>query len=1106
MGFGHRNRGTLGPKRLDGALVQSSVYGAPIALGWGTNRVSVNLIQLEDFKATARKEKVGGKGGGSVTQVTYTYSAAIILALGQCPGGGTVRGISTIWRDKSVFSGSTALSKAGLSLANGAFAQSPWSYMTTNHPTRALGYSRLAYLYASAYPLGDTGGLNNHSAEVQWESYVSGLNDAQPADIITETLESVVPGWPAGKVGDLGDYGDYCLAANLLLSPLIDAPTPAAQFISDVLKATNSECIWSEGLFKVIPYGDAEITGNGVTWTPALAPLYDLTVDDFTADEKPVSLDLVDQSDAYNIVQVEFLNRSNAYNIETVSAQDLANIEQYSRRKQDPLQLHMICDPAVARNVVQLHLQRVLYVRGIYHFELPWDYALLEPMDLVTLTCPAPLSLDRVLVRITQIDDEDAEDGMGRKCQAEPMLVGNASAAIYGSQTGGGYTPNYGVDPGDVESNLFTWSEAFDNADWGKTETTITANATTAPDGNTTAEKIIPTAVNSAHAIYQQQGIVTGRSYVYSFYGKPAGYSKVNMRLGDHTNGANIFVNFSTGVITSTSEFGTGELASSGIEDAGSGWYRAWMVVTVPAATSVYADFYVLDAGGSDVFTGNGTDGVYGWGAMLHPGDALLDYVPTASLAAVPYLFNPPSVLTLTGRETWAAVAGLDPNWGGCQVWVSVDGATYQNIGTIEGRARYGFISNNLPPTADPDTSSALGVDVTASAATLDDATDADADAMATMFMLDTELLSYGTSDLIATSEYALSYLRRGALRTAVGDHLAGDPFVRLDDRIFKFPFLTSVQGTPISVKFQSFNTYYQTLRDLADCAVYTIEPSPVPPPASTASDWAVAGTTFVAGDYSVAALVITGACSNPDATQLQFFFRVQGVTNYSAAGGAVSRNTIRYEITSVTSATFYDTAVSELVGGQWGPLKYIGTAQAGITSGPGGSAPASGTVLLDDGSPGTRDFTVPALVTMIIVDRWAAGGYGGGQTNVGTEKEPEYVDNYGGGGGEWIQDTFSVTPGDVLTYTVGGYGDGTTSFEGLSDAHGGGSGSDVAGGAGGSGGTGDDQEDGSAGGSPGVADGGAPGNAAESGGYGYGGAGGVDGTPAVGRVKIRVA
>jgi hypothetical protein len=240
-----------------------------------------------------------------------------------------------------------------------------------------------------------------------------------------------VPGWPSGAIGNLSDWSLYCRANNLLLSPGPRQPAIGIEFLSEWMTATNSEVVWSEGVLKVGSYGDTAATGNSVTWTPNLTPAYDLTEDDFQpVDGKPVKLEIVDQSNAYNIVQVEFLDRANQYNTGIAAAQDLANITQYGRRKQDPTTLHCICDGGIAQHAAQLLLQRTLYMREEYTFTIPDVYALLEPMiDTVTLTTTTDeLKLNRKQVRLVQIT-ENADGTFA--CTAIGMDIGTASAALY---------------------------------------------------------------------------------------------------------------------------------------------------------------------------------------------------------------------------------------------------------------------------------------------------------------------------------------------------------------------------------------------------------------------------------------------------------------------------------------------------------------------------------------------------------------------------------------------------------------------------------------------------------------------------------------------------
>jgi len=449
--MGGKSTSTSSPK-INQLQVQSSTLGLPLSLGWGRGRMKCNLVWYNAFTAIPHTTKTGGgKGlGGGSKNTTYTYTASIIMAI--CEGGTSgIQGIRTIYKDSSVL---TSLSQAGLSLAGGAPTQPVWSYLTSRFSSQAIPYSGIAYVYAQDYDLSDSATLSNHSFEIDFATQLGGgVCDADPKDVVTDFLTNPscgVPGWTSGLIGDLSDYSLYCRANNLLLSPVLESQSSAASVLEEWLTATNSAAFWSEGQLKIRPYGDAAATGNGVTWTPDLTPVYDLTEDDLLADDDgaTVSLEIVDQSDAYNIVQFEFLDRDNQYNVGIATAQDLDNIVTYGPRKQDPTTVHCICNAAIARQAVQLYGQRVLYTREKYSFKLPWNFALLEPTDYVTLsTSSDSLDLDRVLVRITEI----SEDGDGMLAvTAEGVPVGVASAPLYSAHTSSGYVPDTEIAPGSV--------------------------------------------------------------------------------------------------------------------------------------------------------------------------------------------------------------------------------------------------------------------------------------------------------------------------------------------------------------------------------------------------------------------------------------------------------------------------------------------------------------------------------------------------------------------------------------------------------------------------------------------------------------------------------
>ena len=70
-----------------------------------------------------------------------------------------------------------------------------------------------------------------------------------------------------------------------------------------------------------------------------------------------------------------------------VEARDQSQIELYGARVGSTIQAHEICDEInVGPIVAQTILQRQLYVRAHFAFKLSWEYCLLDPMDVVTIS------------------------------------------------------------------------------------------------------------------------------------------------------------------------------------------------------------------------------------------------------------------------------------------------------------------------------------------------------------------------------------------------------------------------------------------------------------------------------------------------------------------------------------------------------------------------------------------------------------------------------------------------------------------------------------------------------------------------------------------------
>ncbi|MGY2094493.1 phage tail protein [Pseudomonas simiae] len=457
MGGGSSSSISNSATRINALQIQSSASGKPIAWIAGRNRISPNLIYYTDFDAVAKttKTKTGGKGGGGATQkdTTYTYYAAIILGIGR----GQLSSVRRIFRDKEVFADKvvdgvtqSALAQIGFSFMPGTADQPVWGYLETKHPTEAIAYSDTSYVYAARYLLNDNAGVQNHTFEVDGPYQVPGLHDANPGlflpGLLLDPLDGI--GFDPRWIDDLSSYRDYCLAENLLLSPVLDEQAPCSEAITRWLQLTNSELIWSAGKMKVIPFGDQVVTGNGVTWYPNVTPVAHLTDDDFLAEEgePPVQLKIKSQADSYNEVSLEILDRDHEYNTDVVRAPDQAAIEQFGSKPMDTIKAYEICNTAIASHSAQLLVQRKLYIRNEYQFSLGWQHVLLEPMDLVTITEPA-LKLDRRLVRLISVEED--EDGK-LAVVAEDALLGTGSAPNYPVQSKAGFQGNQNTAPGPV--------------------------------------------------------------------------------------------------------------------------------------------------------------------------------------------------------------------------------------------------------------------------------------------------------------------------------------------------------------------------------------------------------------------------------------------------------------------------------------------------------------------------------------------------------------------------------------------------------------------------------------------------------------------------------
>jgi hypothetical protein len=204
--------------------------------------------------------------------------------------------------------------------------------------------------------------------------------------------------------------------------------------------------------------------------------------------------------------------------------------------------------------------------------------------------------------------------------------------------------------------------------------------------------------------------------------------------------------------------------------------------------------------------------------------------IPAVPINA-PLIFEPPSAATSGAAQVWVGASGVNggptnQQWGGANVFISIDDTTYSQIATLTAPLRQGVLSSGLPAASGWDATDALAVNLTSSGASLSGTSQAAAQQGATLSLVGNELLAYETATLTATNAYNLSGLARGLGGTTPASHASGSGFARLDSAVIKYDLPTNLVGRTLYFKFQSFNVFGGGLEDLSACAAYAYAPT----------------------------------------------------------------------------------------------------------------------------------------------------------------------------------------------------------------------------------------------------------------------------------------
>tara|TARA_B100001094_G_C18195858_1_gene810857 strand:- start:337 stop:2331 length:1995 start_codon:yes stop_codon:yes gene_type:complete len=182
--------------------------------------------------------------------------------------------------------------------------------------------------------------------------------------------------------------------------------------------------------------------------------------------------------------------------------------------------------------------------------------------------------------------------------------------------------------------NLMPVSEQFSLADWVKYNATASASTITDPFGGTNAYKFAEASTASNSKLMLDAMAVelpSGTTCTWSVHAKKAELDILQLIVADGAtfvggdNHANF--NLSTGQVTAT-----GGGASASIEALSNDWYRCSMTVTTNSTGTTSPRIGIQNsptAARDGAYTGNGTDGIYIFGAQVEQASSPSEYIST---------------------------------------------------------------------------------------------------------------------------------------------------------------------------------------------------------------------------------------------------------------------------------------------------------------------------------------------------------------------------------------------------------------------------------------------------------------------------------------------